>query len=314
MHNVILQLRFLLSKKGNIKLVFFRTAFNYTKNVILVNNLWQEIENEYSSQHRFYHNLEHLKHMYLELKQIKSKIQDWDTIIFSMFYHDIVYDPKSIYNEEDSAGIAADRLKQISFPDNKIDIITSNICATKNHVNQADSDLKYFLDADLAILGADEKSYIKYSKSIKKEYSNISKLTFKVKRGEILHKMLKQDSIYKTGFFKSKYETKARQNIFKEITAKDNTKLDNQFKLFQILEKALIEKKATEFVYEWEWEMWFLPTHHISINGESISNEYDLIFEFGEEDLDELVNTGFYSKVSKVEEENIMTIIYKKST
>lgn len=64
---------------------------------------WNEIEKNYSSKSRHYHNLEHLENMFNELNNIESKINDLDTLLFSVYYHDIIYKSTKKDNELQSA-------------------------------------------------------------------------------------------------------------------------------------------------------------------------------------------------------------------
>ena len=64
---------------------------------------WNEIYNKYSSGSRHYHNLDHLRNMFSELDKVTSQIDKLDSIEFSIFYHDLVYNPLTSDNEYRSA-------------------------------------------------------------------------------------------------------------------------------------------------------------------------------------------------------------------
>ena len=68
--------------------------------------LWSEIEKQYSSTKRYYHNQTHLENLLKELLPLKELITNWDCIIFSIAYHDIVYNTLRKDNEEKSASLA----------------------------------------------------------------------------------------------------------------------------------------------------------------------------------------------------------------
>ena len=76
---------------------------------------------------------------------------------------------------------------------------------------------KILKDADLAILGSSKKDYKKYLKQIRKENFQISDLEYAKKRIEFLEKLSYKNDIYKTSFFKNKYELNAQNNIKSEI-------------------------------------------------------------------------------------------------
>jgi len=54
---------------------------------------WKEIEKEYSSKLRYYHNLEHLENILKELDEVKTQILNLDSPSFAVYYHDIIYTP-----------------------------------------------------------------------------------------------------------------------------------------------------------------------------------------------------------------------------
>ena len=89
--------------------------------------------------------------------------------------------------------------------------------ATKLHGLNTDSDTNYFMDADLAILGADDDLYNLYTRQIRKEYKFYPDLLYKPGRRKVLQHFLQMDSIYKTSYFKDKYEWQARKNIKREL-------------------------------------------------------------------------------------------------
>ena len=62
--------------------------------------MWNEVERNYSKSDRHYHNLTHLNSMLTELKLHKDKFNNWDTIIFAIVYHDLVYNTLKSNNEE----------------------------------------------------------------------------------------------------------------------------------------------------------------------------------------------------------------------
>lgn len=203
----------------NMEKIFTDIAKKYSDDNSLIKKLWVEIEESYSTNNRFYHNLTHIRNIISELSLVKEKINDWNTILFSAFYHDIVYDVKSPSNEEDSAEFAQTRLLQISYPSDKINLCISQILATKGHSLSDNTDTNYFVDADLSILGKEWKFYSVYCQQVRQEYSIYSDSLYKQGRTKVLESFLSKDRLYMTDYFFQAYEEKARYNIAKEIDA-----------------------------------------------------------------------------------------------
>lgn len=202
----------------NISSIFSNLISKYSNNEKLKTEYWQEIEKLYSQKSRKYHNLTHLGNMILVLESVKEEISDFDALLFSVFYHDIIYKATSKDNEEKSAEIAKTRLDKLNISNERITKIYNQILATKSHKKSDDPDTNFLLDADLAILGKDREDYEMYIHQIRKEYSIFPDFLYNPGRKKVLIHFLEFDEIFKTDYFKSKYEKMARENIRKEIS------------------------------------------------------------------------------------------------
>ena len=87
----------------------------------------------------------------------------------AILFHDIIYNPKSSTNEEDSAILFETIFKQYFEKDNFVSKkIFQYIIETKLHqvFDSNDDDLKLFIDFDLHILNSDRKDYSLYAKQV----------------------------------------------------------------------------------------------------------------------------------------------------
>ncbi len=196
---------------------FSKAAFEYTNDQLLVDQLWAEIETAYSSKSRYYHNLTHLIHLLNTLTEVHNRLQDFSIIVFSIAYHDIVYNTLKFNNEEKSASIAQKRMTSLGCPSQKIEQCAEQILATKHHQPSSNSDTNYFNDADLSILGATDDIYLDYCKNIRKEYSLYPDFVYKSGRKKVIEHFLEMDKIFKTDEFSNRYENQARKNLFLEL-------------------------------------------------------------------------------------------------
>lgn len=196
---------------------FITLAKNYTSDDQLINTLWTEIETNYSGKKRHYHTLAHLDNLLIQLSEIKTQITDWDTVLFSVFYHDVIYNASAKDNEEKSAALAEKRLTSVSFPADKIKNCVAQILATKAHTQSDDNDVNLFTDADLSILGQNRDAYVDYYKQVRKEYSIYPDFLYNPGRKKVLQHFLNMERIFKTDFFFHKFETSARENLAYEL-------------------------------------------------------------------------------------------------
>jgi predicted metal-dependent HD superfamily phosphohydrolase len=142
-----------------LKEIFLKLVSNYTANETLSIALWNEIEQNYTGKKRHYHTLRHLENLWVQLNEVKGEIQHWDVMLFTLFYHDIIYNPIKSDNETRSAELAEKRMLQISVSEELIALCKSQILATQSHIKSSNTDTNYFLDADLSVLGQDWESY-----------------------------------------------------------------------------------------------------------------------------------------------------------
>ena len=187
---------------------------NFTHNTKIINQLWLEIEREYSSKNRYYHTLRHLQSIYKVLEPFKL-----DTLLeFSIFYHDIIYDVKASNNEEQSAFFAKKSMKQLNVPTKLQEEVFNLIIETKTHQTNCEENA-LFIDADLAILGSSKKNYQEYILNIRKEYAHYSDKIYKNSRKKVLESFLKEERIYKSKHFYEYFEEQAKSNIKSEINS-----------------------------------------------------------------------------------------------
>jgi len=200
-----------------LKDIFTTLTVGYARQTTLIQELWNDIEIHYTSIKRQYHNLAHLENMYVQLQTCRDQIKDWDTVLFSLFYHDIIYKSTAKDNEEKSALAAIKALTQIGYPKEKIRLCGEQILATKSHELSSDNDTNLFTDADLSILGSDEESYFEYSRQVRKEYAIYPDFMYNPGRKKVLQHFLAMDSIFKTTHFKQLFEKQAHLNLIKEL-------------------------------------------------------------------------------------------------
>lgn len=199
-----------------LKDIFISLINNYSEQAI-AERLWSDIEKHYTSPKRHYHNLHHLENIYSHLDACREQIQDWDTMLFSLFYHDIIYKATAKDNEEKSALAALKALREINYPTERMRLCGEQILATKTHSISPDNDTNLFTDADLSILGSNWDEYLEYTKQVRKEYAIYPDFMYNPGRKKVLQHFLDMESIFKTPYFIQKFEAQANKNLTAEI-------------------------------------------------------------------------------------------------
>lgn len=205
------------SKMKDLRTIWNELTSKYTNNDELINELWMEIETQYTSGNRHYHNLKHLEYMTDKAVKYKDNLIDFDTVLFSIFYHDIVYNTQRKDNEQKSADIAHERLTRLGVPTDKIERCYNLIIATKDHKGDGSNDTDYLLDFDLAILGDTPENYKTYTRKIREEYSTYSDHFYQKGRRDVIQHFLGMYRIFKTDEFYECCEQRARENLKTEI-------------------------------------------------------------------------------------------------
>lgn len=127
------------------------------------------------------------------------------------------YDTKRQDNELKSAEIAGERLIRLGLTSDEVVNCQNQILTTKHHQANNDIDANFLVDFDLAILGEDQSTYLKYIKDIRAEYSIYPDFLYRRGRKKVLQHFLEMDHIFKTTEFRNLYEQRARENLNMEL-------------------------------------------------------------------------------------------------
>ena len=128
------------------------------------NEAYIEFEGHWYEPHRHYHGHSHLQFM------LENGPSHLSYKYFALF-HDIVYDPRSSTNEEDSASLFKNNMD--SFTDIQIDdkvLIISMILASKDHKPTGYKTIDEAVEIDMAVLNGTFEELLKYEEGIFLEY------------------------------------------------------------------------------------------------------------------------------------------------
>jgi pantetheine-phosphate adenylyltransferase len=143
----------------------------------------------WNESHRSYHNLNHLNDLISQINENKSKYseKEYDKLILTALFHDIVYDPTSQTNEEDSANF----LIECAVDKKNSDIldVKQMILDTKTH-NSTTNLSESFNNYDMNIVERDFDQLLEWERGISEEYSIYSKEEYKMGRLKFLESIL----------------------------------------------------------------------------------------------------------------------------
>jgi predicted metal-dependent HD superfamily phosphohydrolase len=196
---------------------YTQLAQPFTDNGALVQRHWQQLQKNYGSRKRHYHNLRHIEDLLAHIEWARPQINDYPATLFAVFYHDAVYNVLKQDNEQKSAELAIAHLSQMGVPLAIQQQCAKLILATRHHAESDDGDCDHFTDADLAILGSPPERYRAYAAAIRKEYAVYPDFLYNPGRKKVLAHFRAMGRIYKTGLFYDRFEAQARQNITWEL-------------------------------------------------------------------------------------------------
>lgn len=179
---------------------------------------WEEIHQHYGQPKRAYHNLDHLAALFHWADSYETLLNDPETVHWAIWYHDIIYQARRQDNEEQSAILAKKRLVEIGLPAKKIADVAGYIRATAQHLSvEATGDLAFFLDFDLAILGASPEVYANYAAAVREEYQHVPGFLYRRGRKKVLRYFLETPRLYRTDVLYGLLEEKAKENLRQEL-------------------------------------------------------------------------------------------------
>ncbi|MFN8441495.1 MAG: hypothetical protein U0175_12020 [Caldilineaceae bacterium] len=182
----------------------------------MLQKMFEQLVPLYSTPDRAYHNLAHIEACLTEFEAVKSLASDPVALQAAIWFHDVIYDPRSHDNEERSADFAAEQLRSLGMDEAQLEQVKQLILATK-HDRSVIGDATMLVDIDLSILGKPAEEFDRYDAAIRQEYQWVAEDAYRVGRAKVLQKFLDRPSIYQTDYFRIRYEAQARINLQRAI-------------------------------------------------------------------------------------------------
>eukprot|EP01032_Pedospumella_encystans_P019931 gene19931-22656_t len=159
-------------------------------------NVWQVLETRYGEGQRHYHNMHHIRALLRHSATYADLIADKEAVDLAIYFHDVVYDPKSKTNEEDSADLFV-HLCSPYINSTLCEKVRQYIIETKKHdVSLSDdNDLKLFIDMDMSILGVHPAQYAIYAQQIRQEYEFVPEADYCRGRAAVLESFLQPSTV-----------------------------------------------------------------------------------------------------------------------
>ncbi len=180
---------------------------------------FEALRRRYAERHRHYHTATHIDHCLAEFDRHAALARRPDELEIALWFHDAVYKPYAAGNEAKSADWASRFLLGNDVSTVTADRVHALILATVHDAPVSDPDAQLLVDVDLAILGADDDTYRRFERDVRREYRWIPGPVFRRARRRILQSFLDREFIYQTEPMQQRYEAPARANLVRAVAA-----------------------------------------------------------------------------------------------
>lgn len=179
---------------------------------------WPVIASRYGDPARAYHTLEHVDRC-LALLDAAPDVPERDAVEAALWLHDLVYDPAARDNEETSASIGGALLRSHGVPSSLAGRVEELVLATKHDRPAPRGAASWVADIDLSILGEAAEAFARYETGIRREYGWMPAEEFRTGRKAVLKALLARDPLFRTNWFRHRFEETARHNLREALAA-----------------------------------------------------------------------------------------------
>jgi predicted metal-dependent HD superfamily phosphohydrolase len=176
----------------------------------------EELAAAYAVPGRHYHNLAHIEDCLVALARVENlPALDREILSEAIWWHDVVYDATRSDNEELSAQLAEQHVREDIRPE-----VGRLIRLTKTHDVQPDDRLGAILiSIDLSILGAEPARYDAYAAAIRQEFIHVPERDYRTGRAKVLSQFAARPVIFPDAAFAARYDRQARENLARELAS-----------------------------------------------------------------------------------------------
>lgn len=174
----------------------------------------------YAEPHRHYHDARHVRECLALFDGAAHLAERPDEVELALWLHDVVYRPLRRGSEERSARVAEWWLRASGAAGAVFRRVGGLILATKHDAPPGGRDAEprgqdqaLVQDIDRGILGSEPERFAEYERQIRREYRWVPGPLYRRRRAEILRFFLERESVYRTKWFRDRFETAARRNL-----------------------------------------------------------------------------------------------------
>lgn len=178
--------------------------------------LGEDLLGRWAEPHRVYHSTAHLAAMIDHLHDLNPSPSP--AALLATWFHDAVYTGEAGEDEQRSADLAELTLSQTAARP-LADQVRALVLMTRHHRPEpSDAEACLVSDADLAVLGGQEREYGRYVDQVRREFaSQLTAEQWQRGRAAVLEHLLSYDQLFYTPLGRERFEERARHNMRGEL-------------------------------------------------------------------------------------------------
>ncbi len=175
--------------------------------------IYQMLIDAYNEKQRVYHTQQHIEDCLTLFDEIKSYLQNADSVELAIWFHDVIYQINSRDNEELSADLFMNISEGALQAATRHQVYQHIIATLHNGSEMLEHDTRYMVDIDLSSFGLPWDRFIQNSREVRQEMSHIPDEEFYPRQCAFQQSLLKHGRFYQTDYFFKNYEQSALNNI-----------------------------------------------------------------------------------------------------
>jgi predicted metal-dependent HD superfamily phosphohydrolase len=174
--------------------------------------VYEDLVGRYTEPGRHYHGWAHLAHCLQEFDRAAAQMENPNAVELALWFHDAVYVPGAVDNEQRSAELFRQRGNPWFSP-TLVEKVCELILITMHRQSPDEDDESYVVDIDLSSFAVQWSNFLGDARNVRKEQADVPDSAYYPAHAKFLKMLLNRPSIFHTAFFYERYEESARQNI-----------------------------------------------------------------------------------------------------
>lgn len=174
--------------------------------------VYRSLADRYAEPGRRYHTMDHVQQCLSQASLVTELIPGSAALELAIWFHDAVYDALASDNEARSAALFRNLAGPV-MPGPLVADVARLILVTQSGQAPLQADEDFMVDIDYTSFGLPWEAFLADSLAVRAERPQLTDVQYAVQQSRFLEGLLNRDVLYRTEFFRARYEDNARSNI-----------------------------------------------------------------------------------------------------